>query len=460
MKPVFWSATLQYARIFFGAGLFLIAARYLSLAEIGAFAAAFAPVRLMQIILRGSLVDAITVADLDNIERREGFLLAGGLGLAASACLVTAAVLLPGPVSEILIALAPVPLIQGLGTCAEAALRRSLRIRALALRTALVQLVAAGLALAALVAGFGVFSLVVFAFGNAVGTTVASVAMARLWPARPVVGIDRLRMVYPTVIRLVARDLAASATLPLLQIAVGIALGLPAAGAFQIAIRIAGLIDGLAIAPLRYIALPQLRSGSENGALQDVLRAGLRGAAATGSFACLGALAAGPEIARLAAGMDHAGAVQPLLPGFCLLGLASAVAMPVVQALTATGAAWLTTARAAAVLIVTLLMAVPLLAVSVAAVAAVLPVAAIVVLVPFLCRALRLLDLPVRDFVSEVAPPVLAGAAMATALAVAGPVIGSLPALAGLTVKTALGGSFFLSLMAAMTQLPHKAIAR
>ena len=40
-----WSTLLQWSRLGVNAALFLIVARFLTLAEIGAFATAFAPVR-------------------------------------------------------------------------------------------------------------------------------------------------------------------------------------------------------------------------------------------------------------------------------------------------------------------------------------------------------------------------------------------------------------------------------
>ena len=42
-----------------------------------------------------------------------------------------------------------------------------------------------------------------------------------------------------------ARDLVAAAPIPLVQTAIGLSLGLPAAGAFQIAARLGSLLDSL-----------------------------------------------------------------------------------------------------------------------------------------------------------------------------------------------------------------------
>ena len=48
MSQTVWSFFLHYARVGIGAGLFLLATRFLTLSEIGLFATAYAPIRLAQ----------------------------------------------------------------------------------------------------------------------------------------------------------------------------------------------------------------------------------------------------------------------------------------------------------------------------------------------------------------------------------------------------------------------------
>ena len=53
-----WAIALQWARVGSAAMLLLLAARFLSLAEIGLFAVVFAPVRAAHMALRGAVIDA------------------------------------------------------------------------------------------------------------------------------------------------------------------------------------------------------------------------------------------------------------------------------------------------------------------------------------------------------------------------------------------------------------------
>jgi len=61
MSPRFWSFALQWSRVGINAGLFLIAARFLTLAEIGAFATVFAPIRLTQGLHKAGIGESVII---------------------------------------------------------------------------------------------------------------------------------------------------------------------------------------------------------------------------------------------------------------------------------------------------------------------------------------------------------------------------------------------------------------
>jgi len=321
-----WSTLLQWSRLGVNAVLFLIVARFLSLAEIGAFATAFAPVRLLQVVHKAGVVDAYIVSDKSNSTKNAFFALSAALGLIFTTTLALASLILPDPVAPMIASLCPIPLIYGLAAIPEASLRAELRLKALALRTLFSQLLAAALALATLWAGWGAYSLVVFALSNAIATSALSLALARIRPTALPTRVT-LRAAVPGVARISARDLAGNATIPLLQLAVGAVLGLPAAGAFQIAARVLSLLDALAISPIRYIALPRFAALAGAAALPNAVLHSLRVTARIAALVYLGALATAADLLSVVVGPAHAASTAPLLPAFCLLGLTGALAM-------------------------------------------------------------------------------------------------------------------------------------
>ncbi|KUJ73193.1 hypothetical protein AVO45_15750 [Ruegeria marisrubri] len=384
MSPTFWSTVLQFSRLAVNASLLLVASRFLTLAEIGTFATAFAPVRLTQGVLRAGLGDAAIL----HGERRNALIaLSLTLGLTVSLILAGAALLLPPPVGPTLAALAPIPLIQSIAQPSESYLRRQMRLRALAMRTMVAQSTSAALALLVLAQGGGTFSLVTFALANTALTGALSIWLSPIGPStRP--HWREIRAILPDTLRLSLRDLAGNATLPLLQLAIGACLGLAAAGAFQIAARFLSLIDALAIAPIRYVALPRF-AGLPRPALREELT---RSMSVTARVACLVyplALLAAPKILAIAVGPAHAASVAPLMPAFCLTGLLTALAMPVTQALSAAGAIRLTLTRSLATLGMTLILALPGLQTTLNTAIWALPTASLLVLLWYIRAAQR-----------------------------------------------------------------------
>ncbi|WP_171052678.1 oligosaccharide flippase family protein [Ruegeria sediminis] len=396
MSTTFWSAVLQWSRLGVNAGLFLVAARYLSLAEIGAFATAFAPVRLVQGTLRAGLGD---IAILRAEPQDALIALSAAVGLIAGLALAVTGLMLPPSVGTMMAVLSPIPLIQGLAQPSEAHLRRTLRLRALALRTLAAQTAAAAVALLALAQGAGPWSLAVFALANTALTAALSLWLAPIrlgtCPKR-----GEIRALLPDALRLSLRDLAGNATLPLLQLAVGACLGLPAAGAFQIASRVLGLIDALAIAPLRYVALPRF-TGLQPRALRGALARNLRQSAGIACIVYPAVAVAAPDLLVVAVGSEHAEAAAPLMPAFCLAGLLAALAMPLNQALSASGHIRLTLNRNLATLVLTLTLALPGLSHSLTATVWALPGASSLVLIWYLKTAHRLLRPDPRELAAE-----------------------------------------------------------
>lgn len=404
MSHTAWSVLLQWSRLGFGALLFLIAARHLTLAEIGAFATAFAPVRLLQMVLRAGVGD-LAVLRSGPDQHNAVFALSAGLGLVATTLLAGAGLALPEPVGPMLMTLAPGPLLLGLSLPAEATLRQRLNIRALALRSFAAQGTAAGIALLALYQGAGAWSLVCFALINTALSGALSLWLARVWPSGlPASG--QIRALLPDLARLSLRDLANSATLPILQLMISAALGLTAAGAFQIASRIIGLTDALAIAPIRYVALPRFAALSAR-ALPGALQASLRHTATIAALIYPLAALLAPELLTLAIGPDHTDAILPLIWPLALAGLCSALSMPLVQALTAASAIHLTTSRTLILCALSLTLALPGLSLSPFWTATALPVAGLFTLIWFFSRGLPAAGLTGRDAWPPVVAPLV-----------------------------------------------------
>ncbi|MCC5973624.1 MAG: oligosaccharide flippase family protein [Rubellimicrobium sp.] len=436
-----WSAVLQWARLGIGAAVFLIAARFLGLAEIGAFAVAFAPVRLAQMVHRAGIADATVVAGTDEARRSALFALSVLLGVLLTLGVLALAGWIGGETGRLMRALSPLPLVTGLSAPAEGLLRQALQIRALALRTLVAQGGAALLTLAALGLGWGAMALVLFAVVAAAVTGALSVAMAG-W--RPQVRPDAVAMRGEAafVARLSMRELAAGAPAAVMQVAVAAVWGLPVAGAFQIATRMITLVDTLALAPLRYIALPRFSRGlpeARSAAIAETL-----GQAARLAFWLYpGAALSASEIAVLAVGPAHGGAVAPLFAALCLSGMVAALAMPLNQGLTAAGHAALTLRRTLWALVVSLGLALPLLPVSVLAGTMALALGGAVVLVPYAALAVPRLGLSRASVALAIGPAAIAGGAMAVVLWLAAEQFAGLgPALA-LGGKLALGSAVF-----------------
>lgn len=406
MTSSVWSFVLSWSRVGVNAMLFLAATRVLTLAEIGLFATAFAPIRLIQGLQKGGTSDAVVM--FGNTARRWPALLVVSLIFGGGMAGLFA--LLGALLSPILMALSIIPLLNAVGAIPEGILRQKLAMKSLALRTLAAQVTAAALALWMLFSGFGVWALVGFAICSATLTNALSVLLAgwrpHVWP-RP----KDLTLILPKTGQIMGRALLNNSQMPMAQLAIGVILGPAAAGAFQIATRMFELIDALTLSPLRFIALPQLATEAD---LRRAIGQHTQRAAMLAAWVWGGTLVATTPILTLATGAAHAAAAAPVLQALACLGLASAIMMPLTQALTAQRHTGLLFARAALTLGSATLAMLPALTLSPTACALALSFAGIIGHLWLLVRALPLLGLDLADL----APikPLIAGALMVALL--------------------------------------------
>ncbi len=336
---------LQLSRLGLNALVFLILARWLSLAEIGLFAIAFTPVQILQNTLRGGFSETIVQQhDPDGQFDQTVFWMstaAGVLGLGV--LLLGAAAMEPlfgmAEAGTYMAAMAPVPLLIGLGAVPEGLLRRRLQIRTLALRTTASLSVAAVIALALGYAEYGTWALVGFTLINALCATVIVLLLSGF---RPRAVFDRrvaLRALDP--IRFIsARLLVGIAALPVVQFLVGLILGPAAAGAFQIAQRVMKLSEAVALEPIRFAILPMFARVARDEAR---LARGLVKACGLVTFlmvpAFFGLIAIAPDLMPLLVGAQNGPPSVPVLQALLAIGGAGGIYSMIMQALTASGRA-------------------------------------------------------------------------------------------------------------------------
>ncbi len=455
MRPLLWSTVLQFTRLGIGAVLFLISARYLSLAQIGAFAAALAPVRILAVIHRPGIADATIAERTDISEQNHTFMMSFGLGLLFSTGLYVAGGIFPTLTGQMMQVLALLPLLYGLAAPSEAQLRGDLRIKALALRSLIAQVLAAALALWLLHQGAGAWALVAFAVTNTALGTALALWLAPAWPRTLPCWADLKRLSVP-VSRIAARELANGATFPLLQLLVTAVLGLTAGGAFQIAARLLALIDTLAVAPVRYIALPKFAQAASRTTLPNSVLGSLK---LTSLITCLiypGAIISAPELLVLTVGPAHAAATVSLIPAFGLFGMTAALMMPLTQGLTAVNQTQLPLYRSLATLAVVLVLAMAGVSHSLTMTAAALPLGSGLVLLLYSRAALPRLGLTTAEALPLILPPMLAGSLMALALAT---LIPPLPAVVSLVAKVGCGTALYAALLLFFGWLNRQRIA-
>ena len=184
-----WSVILQWSRFGLNTVIFLVLARWLSLAEIGAFAVAFAPINLLQLVQRAGFAEVVIQGRADRESFTDTiFWMSTAFGFVMSAILFGLSFVI-GPIMNsessgaYLTAMAIIPALIGLAAVPEGLLRRRLEIRALALRTTSSLTIAGILALLLGFAGYGGWALASFAIANAVLSSVLVVVLVRWKPS-------------------------------------------------------------------------------------------------------------------------------------------------------------------------------------------------------------------------------------------------------------------------------------
>jgi O-antigen/teichoic acid export membrane protein len=416
-----WSIILQWSRFAIAAIVFICIANWLSLAEIGAFAMAAAPLRFLQVVHRTGITDAVIVAranPANGMQTDALFVISVCVACVLAIVLYLASGLV-GYFSESALPVVPmmawltiVPLFNGLAAVPEGILRQSLRVRALALRTLAVQSVSAGLTFFAAFHGLGSWSLILFLIANAVLGAVTAIVIARWRPSclpKPKYLLGPIRLV----LVLSGQALVSNALQPLLQLSVGFWFGLADAGAFQIALRFLGLLDAIAVAPMRYLALPVLSGCTRtDGWFERTVPRAVRLSALVSAPVYLGAACTAPLILAIFVGTNHAQSSAELFQFLCIMGLANATSMILLQASVAAGRADVTFWRSLAMLLLSAALAWPALGYSATAVAGSAAMAGACVAFCVFAIVPTRINVSVKQTAHAVAGPVIAALCM------------------------------------------------
>lgn len=414
MSVQFWSYALQWSRVGMNALVFLLAARVLSLEEIGAFATAFAPIKLLQGLHKSGIVDTVVVKRNTPARLDALFWISIYAGTCISLVYMSGAFLLNLVPSLILMAIIPVML--GISAVSEGLLRKRLALKALALRTIIALIIASFCALLALWNDAGLAALAIFVIVQTSLSAMFSVLLAKWRPTRKS-PLRHMWFAIRSVFHFSAQNFVNAGILPITQFCIGLSLGLAAAGAFQIATRVLSMFEALTLSPLRYLALPQFALIKSSDQTEHMIRRSLWISVALVSWAWFG-LATNPEhFLRIVVGAEHAATVAPILLCLIPLGLTAAIAMPFTQVLNAKGQAKMVFRRALLTFSLSFLFVVPAITFSASATAIALSSANICSLIWFLNRGLKQLSLNPIILVPALLP-MLVGIFMATILSI------------------------------------------
>lgn len=338
-----WSVVLQWSRFGLNTVIFLILTRFLTLADIGAFAAAFAPIRFFQQIQRVGFSDSLIVDQVQTPSFVSSVAaLSMGLGIVASIALFISSFYL-GPLlddpraGDYLAAMAVTPLMFGATAIPEGLLRKQLKIKSLALRTTVALALSGAIAIWLGVTGWGGWALTFFALSNAFFSSLFTLTLSKWRPSARPTWAD-CKAVLPMVLHISGRNLAGSMVLPALQLIVATNLGVVASGAFQIAQRFVQLADTLTLAPARFTALPlMMRAQAMPGGLNAALPRAMGALSAISSPVYLGLMAAAPPLLPLVIGQDNAEQSVEILQLMCLIGFTSMISSLFIATATSVG---------------------------------------------------------------------------------------------------------------------------
>ena len=340
-----WSALLQWARVGLNAIVFLILSRWLTLEQIGAFAAAQAPVVYLQALQRAIVPDAV-VQQQDITDRQADtlFWLSMASGLACALGLVALAEALPmltgsTAARSLLLVLSPTPLFLALAAVSDGLMRKRLEMKRLTVRTVIATSLAAVPTLYLGYAGYGPWALTAFMGVSSVLTSLLTFAMAG-W--RPGLRFDPAyaRQMAPMLLSLLGRYGLTSLTLPLFQFAVITNLGLVAGGIFQLGQRLLGLVDSLVTTPVRFVALPMFaRLSVDDARFAAGFTKGVGYAAVLTAPIYLGLAAVAPMLLPLMVGAENGPPAVTTFQLLCLYGPPGVVVGLISQAFVSRGRA-------------------------------------------------------------------------------------------------------------------------
>lgn len=417
-----WSVILQWSRFGLNTIVFLVLARWLTLAEIGAFATAFAPIRILQIVQRTGFSEAIIQGDASDTAFTDatfwisifvGFL--AGIGL-FSLSFAVGDLFGSDEAASFMRAMSVIPVLIGCACVAEGILRKRQELRVLAIRT-LVSVTASGLI--ALYLGYnayGGWALVAFAVVNAVLSTLFVVIVVK-WAPGFSVSMFKVHEVFKLVGAISGRALAYSSIMPVLQLLVAGALGTAAAGAFQIAQRFLTLAQTITTAPFRFALLPvMVQIRDDKARLQRVIRETVGLLSLISSPIYFGLIAVAPTLLPLALGPENGTASTPVLQAMLLIGATAGLYAIFTQLLTATSRTKIALYWAIVSFFLSVVLAIVAVQFSVTHVAAVQALLGLAT-APFVVWTIRAyFNVPALGLIQAAFMPVLVGVAMASAI--------------------------------------------
>ncbi|MBP2151656.1 oligosaccharide flippase family protein [Xanthobacter flavus] len=340
-----WSVMLQWSRIGLNAAVFIVLSRWIGLSDIGAVAAAQAPVLMFQSAFVAAVPESVVQErEPSEIKLASYFWMSVIVGLASSILLLCLGPTFTRLVGEPEVlpffqALSAGPLILSIACVHEGLLRKSLNMRFLAVRTTIASSIAGTASIILALRGFEGWAMVAFILVNSITSTTLTL-VSHPWRPAFVIDLNFLKGIGPKLGAIVGRYWLSSITTPLIQLVATAQLGLATGGTLQLAFRLQTLLSALVVAPLRFIALPLFARVQGNS---EALRRGIVRAISAGSCIAspvyVGMLAVAPDLLPLLLGQSNGG---PTVELFRLISVYGPFEIPVSivnQALVAGGMA-------------------------------------------------------------------------------------------------------------------------
>lgn len=342
-QAALWSALLNWSRLGLNAIVFLLLARWLSLEEIGAFAAAQAPLMFFQSILRSVVPDAVVQSDSpteNHLSTLFWYSLLTGFGFSIICFVLSlfATEWFGDPrVSLFMLILSPLPLFIAFSAVSEGLLRKRLEMRSLTVRTVLSSVLAGIPAIAVGLTGGGGWALTVFSL---VSIIAASILTFQFIEWRPRWNFDRryALAVSPILGALTGRHALSALVFPVLQWSVSLNLSISEGAAFQIAQKFLTLADSLLVAPVRFFILPVLSlMKSDAGQFKSAFLKAASIGSLIASPVYLGLAAVALPLLIILIGPDKASLCSRTFSAFCFYGPPGMLAGLIGQALVSKG---------------------------------------------------------------------------------------------------------------------------